>query len=159
MRTGVILALIAACGGTDAPADVAGDYAVNTTNRMNGCMFDNWTEGNSTSNIPVTLAQSGSDVTASIQGAIGGYVEAIAGTRTFTGDVSGSHVLAELHGQRSATKDNCTYTVLVTMSANLSGDTLSGTLTYTALTNQDPTCGYLQTCESVQDFNGLRPPR
>ena len=64
-----MLALCLAVGC--APADVAGDYTVNVRNGPNECGFDNWTEGDTASSIPVEITQLDSDVTIDVMGATG----------------------------------------------------------------------------------------
>lgn len=46
--------MMALLGGCE-PANVAGNYSVNVTNRENGCGFQNWTVGDTASNIAFTI--------------------------------------------------------------------------------------------------------
>jgi len=150
--------LAAACGNSSTPANVAGSYTVAVTNEGNGCNFQNWQSGNTASNIPVTVTQSGANATAVVGGAAGAYMTAVLGSNAFSGPVNGAQVDLTLYGTRSASQGNCAYTVNATMLATSMGDFLSGTITYTAATNGSPDCGALQGCQSIQDFNGTRPP-
>jgi hypothetical protein len=154
----VVLAL-AAC--SDDPVNVAGDYSVNITNGANGCNLQNWTVGDSSTGIPVTITQgtNKADATAVINGATGVYVNAVIGGMAFQGNVDGADLDAVLHGTRAYTMGGCTYTFTVDLSSSLNKDTLSGQLTYTPATNHGADCGILETCSSVQQFNGLRAPK
>jgi hypothetical protein len=86
------------------------------------------------------------------------WLDAVFGTHVFVGDVSGRRVEMTLHGSRMTTTATCTFSADATLEATLTGDVLDGTITYTAVTNHDPSCGYLETCESVARLNGARPP-
>jgi len=154
-----LAALAAGCGGGD-PADVAGDYTIALTNRENGCAFANWTVDSTASNIPVVVTQGEdrSQATAVVNGAAGLYLDVLLGSRTYTGDVDGSHLDLILYGTNSATQGNCTYTVNSEIDAVLRGDVLEGDILYHASTNGSPDCGALENCTSRQEFNGTRPP-
>ncbi len=141
-----------------APADVAGNYTVATTNEANDCNISGWTDGATQSGIPVVVTQSGGSVTLDVQGLWGAGLTATVGRSTFTGNVGGSHVQADLIGTNSGRQGNCTYTYTLELDADLSGDTLQGQLVYRPMTNHDPDCGVLDTCANVQRFNGTRPP-
>lgn len=162
MRTGVcsiLLALLAACGSD--PADVAGEYSISLTSRDNGCNFDNWMEGDTATNIPITMTQSSEDpsmATAVVNGAAGLYLDVLLGSRTYTGEVDGSSMELTLFGETSGMEGNCTFTVNSTIDASLDGDVLSGELRYEKATNGNPDCAGSEGCVSRQDFNGTRPP-
>jgi len=159
MRTPLI-ALIAALAGCsdDLPVDVAGTYAMNITNGDNGCELQNWTEGESSTGIPVVVVQNGADATARIDGVVGAYVELVLGSREFDGRVSGNAFDAELFGTRQGTQGGCAFTMNAELDSSLARDTLTGTISYIPKTNDHPDCGLLQTCRSVQMMNGLRAP-
>ncbi len=146
---------------SSSPANVAGDYSVNITNGANGCNLQNWTEGSSNTGIPVSVTQTAGSAKASvvITGATGVYVNAVIGGMTFDSSVDGNNLDGLLHGTRAYTMGGCTYTFTVDLASSLSADTLSGTLTYIPATNHGTDCGVLETCTSVQQFNGLRPPK
>jgi hypothetical protein len=146
------------CGESD-PADVAGEYTIAVTSRENGCNFANWMEGNTSSNIPVTITQEGSDATATVNGLTGGFLDLILGSRIYTGGVGSDNMLLTLFGTTTANEGNCTYTVNSIMDANISGDVLTGEIRYEAATNGNPDCAALEGCVSRQDFNGTRPPQ
>ena len=158
IRVGLVttVLLAAACGS---PANVAGNFSVNLTNKDNGCNFTNWTVGNMTTGVPVTITQSGGNVTATITGPAGLYVGAVLGSATFTGTVSGDTLDLILYGTHSATMGNCTYTVNAELKGTITGDVLDGTIDYKSATNGSPDCGAVQGCTSEQAFNGTRPPQ
>ncbi len=151
------LVAIAAAGCGSDPVNVEGTYAINVANRANGCEFDNW-DGNTASNIPVTMTQDGSSATASVGGLTGGYLDLILGGHDFIGTVDGDQLELTLIGERSGTQGNCAYTFDAVLDAELHGDLLEGVIRYEARTNGQPDCGTLTGCVSVQDLNGARPP-
>jgi hypothetical protein len=162
MRTmaALLLALLlplAACGGS--PADVAGSYTVAVTNGANGCNAPNWTVGNMTAGIPVTIAQDGSNATATIEGLTGTFVMAALGSRVFAGDVGGHSLDLELIGTAPQTSgSSCEFTYNAILDGEIDGDVITGTITYTAVSDDLPDCEAQVGCESVQSFNGTRPP-
>ena len=147
------------CSCDTSPVDMAGSYTLAITNHENGCGFQNWVEGESSSNVPLTITQSGNDLTAILEGATGVWVDAILGEKTFTGTASGHDLEVVLHGTRALSQGGCTYTVIATARAELSGDMLTGSIGYTPATNGSPDCGALEGCVSTQAFNGTRPPQ
>jgi hypothetical protein len=153
----VLAVPLASCDG--GPVDAAGTYALALTNRDNGCGFQSWTVGESSTNVPLTVTQSGEAATALIEGAAGAWVELILGSRAFTGTVHGHTLDLDLHGTRAGSQAGCTYTVVAHAHATLTGDVLAGTIDYTTATNGSPDCGALEGCVSSQDFNGTRPPQ
>lgn len=161
MRTSLlalgVIATLAGCSD-DPPADVAGMYAMNITNGDNGCELDNWVEGESSTGIPVNVVQNGSTATATIEGGVGVYLDVVFGNRTFDGKVTGNAFDAELFGIRQGTQGNCSFTFNAQLDSSLTGDTLTGTISYVPKTNDHPDCGLLQTCRSIQNMNGLRAP-
>jgi hypothetical protein len=140
-----------------APVNAAGNWSVNLTNGANGCSFANWTPGETTSALPVTITQSGSDVTAEVTGLSGGLVEAAFGGRRFVGNVSGDRIDARLTG-RGGIMGGCAYTLVGDLSASVSGDTMTGQVVWSYDANSSADCGAMATCESVQAMNGSRPP-
>ena len=153
----VVLAFAPACGGE--PADVEGEYSMQITNRENGCEFDDWEEDATTQNVPITVEQDGSEVTAYIDGLVGGFVELVLGSRAFEGAVSGDTISLDLYGTRSLSEGNCTYTINATVTGTLSGNSLSGFIDYSPASNDNPDCESIEGCVSTQEFSGSRPPR
>jgi hypothetical protein len=152
----VVLAAVAC--GSDEPADVAGNYTLALTNGDNSCGFDGWTAGAITTNVPLTITQADAQVTATVGGVAGAYVELVLGARVFTGEVDGAHLDLVLYGSRSATEGNCTFTINAEVEADLDGDLLEGEIRYRPATNGNPDCAPLDGCANVQAFNGTRPP-
>lgn len=149
------LALLASCGSD--PVNVAGNYTINLTNGPNGCMLSSWTEGDTATGVPVSITQDGANVTVTVTGLAGAYLDAVIGGHVFTGTVSGSHVDARLTGRPGA-MGSCAYTQIVELDADLDGDVLTGSLRWFAQTNGLPECGMYNTCENTQQLNGTRPP-
>jgi hypothetical protein len=163
-RLGLLVAAVAfGCGGSEdfesAPIDVAGVYSVNVTNKVNGCGFPNWKEGEQTTGIELTMMQDGTSVTGAIGGGVGALVQLLLGASTFSGTLSGDQVTATNFGTKSATQNGCTYTTNMVMTGTLTGDALQGVLEYTPQTNGSPDCGVLNECTSLQEFSGARPPK
>jgi hypothetical protein len=154
-----LLLATVACAACGSDANVAGTYTVASTNRDNGCMFQNWTVGAMSTGIGVEITQSGSNVTASITGGAGLVFDAVLGGHAYTGSVSGSDISLELFGTRSMAKGNCTFTYNSTIDATSHGDAIEGRIEYTPATNGNPDCATINGCVSFQDFNGTRPPR
>lgn len=161
-RTAWATALMAAvltlgCGGSD-PADVAGSYTISITNGANGCALANWTEGNTSSGIAVTITQDGESVQAAVGGVAGGVLNVVLGSATFTGDVDGHDVGLSIVGTVARNQGNCAYTYDALLDGTSADDFLSGTIEYRARTNGGTDCGTLTGCVSTQQFNGTRPP-
>jgi hypothetical protein len=146
------------CGSSDTtPADVSGTYAVNITNDASTCSFD-WNQGEMNTNIPIVITQDGKNATADVQGLAAVALALRLGTAQFKGTVSGNSVNLVAYGTTALHDGNCTYTLNGTIAATLSGDTLTGTVTYAPATNGNPDCASVK-CAAVQRFNGSRPPR
>lgn len=153
----VLGGFMAACGSD---ADVAGTYSVAVTNRDNGCMFANWTAGETAANIPVVITQRESDVTLSINGVAGVLLVGLLGAdgNTYAGEVDGSDIDVESFGTRSQSSGNCTFTYNSRITGELDGDALSGRIEYRSADNGNPDCSTISGCLTYQDFNGTRPP-
>lgn len=152
---------LVACGSdsSPAPSDFSGNYSVAITNGQNGCGFSNWTVGNKSNGTPVTITQNGTSASADVGGVAQAYYDVILGAHVFQGSVSGSQLSAIIHGKNSFKKGNCTYQVTANLGATLSGDSISGTISYSTTTNGDPDCSTLENCSSTQSFAGSRPPQ
>jgi hypothetical protein len=157
MKRLILLAIFAACGSSN-PVNVAGDYVVAGTYEANGCNINGWTQGNTFTGVQVTITQSGSQATAIVMGGAGFLIGALIGTNAFSGSVDGDVVHLAAIGTRPQTSGNCAYTYNAIIDATLTGNALEGTLTYTALTNNNPDCATIQGCQSIQNFSGSRPP-
>jgi hypothetical protein len=152
----VLAALSAACSGST-PTNFAGTYTVTVVDNANQCGFANWTAGNSTAGIPVTFTQDGTHAQLNVQGLVGTYLALVVGTSSFQGNVSGNTFTSEYIGAKSTAQGTCSYTVNVGVSATLdTNNVLSGTITYTPVTNADLSCGPLNACANTQTVSGTR---
>ncbi len=156
-RTIGFLAFALACGGST-PVDFAGMYTVTVVNgATNPCNLANWTAGSSNGNIPVTVTQDNTTAQFAVGGVAGLYLDLVIQTSSFSGTVMSDTFTATYLGTKPLTQQTCTYMIDLALSATLTSDTnLGGTLTYTATTNGDPTCGALNTCSQVQTLVGVR---
>lgn len=148
--------LVAAC----APADVSGTYTGALTNRDNGCMFMNYTAGDTTSGITMVVTQSGGSVSLDVQGIAGIFLAAITGSGApLVGSVAGNGFVASKNGTAGQTVDGCAFTTDVEARGALNGNALEGTVTYRYRTNNAASCGFRSSCTTVQQFAFTRPPR
>jgi hypothetical protein len=106
----------------------------------------------------VTVTQSGSDVTLTVNGLAQFFISGQFGTNVFTGSVDGDSVDLTVQGTMKKTVQACEYTFNGEIEATLDGDTLSGELRYRAATNGNADCGTRENCVSVQAFNATRAP-
>lgn len=147
--------LVAVGCGSD--ANVEGNWTMAVTSRDNGCNFANWVVGNQASGIPVQIGQEGSDVTATITGAVGGLVSLWIGSNVFTGKIDGDSLDLELYG-RAMQSGNCSFSYNAILTGDVNGDTMTGRIDYVGKTNNNPDCAAIEGCVSFQEFNGTRPP-
>jgi len=157
MRRFISFAFVAAAACTST-ANVAGDYTVAVTNRDNGCGFAGWTVGAQTTNVQVTITQSGNGITGIVMGGGGFILDAVIGTHTFAGTVSGDKIDMKATGSKTNMQGNCTYTVNGDITGVSSGDVLMGSIDYTGQGNGMTDCAGITGCLSFQDYNGTRPP-
>lgn len=141
------------------PVDAAGSYTISLTSRQNGCEFENWMEGSTSAGIPLEITQEDDLADASVGGVAAAYLDLVLGSHVFSGEVSGRHLELVLSGTRETQSQGCAFFVSTLMDAQLRGDLLEGQLIYTVNDNGSPDCQALQGCETVQDFNGTRPPQ
>ena len=74
------------------------------------------------------------------------------------GTAVGGQVDLTRYGTTPFNEGDCTYTLTATISAEVDGDVIQGSIRYTAATNDNPDCAALEGCVSRQAFNGTRPP-
>lgn len=163
MRLGktFLLGVFCAACGSGAPTNFAGTYTVTVIDGTNDCQFNDWKQGNASTNITATITQ---DVgTAQLvfpsSTLLGTFLILYLGSNSFSGTVTGDNFTANLLGTKSTTVQgtNCTYAVNMHLEVTLdSQNNLSGTLTYTPSTNGDPSCGVLNTCTNSQTVTGAR---
>jgi hypothetical protein len=149
--------VLAACGGD--PVNAEGTYTVSVTNRDNGCNFQNWTAGDSATNIQVVVNQEGTTANADVMGATRVYLDLILGAHVYNGTVDGADLNLSVAGTRSTTMGNCTLTIDSELLATLDGDVLTGRLNYSWHGNGNTDCAPYDGCVSYQAMNGTRPPQ
>lgn len=153
----LLVGLVAGCGGDTVNAE--GQYTINVTNKDNGCNFQNWTVGDSATNIGVTINQQGTSANADVMGVTRGYLDLVLGSHIFNGTVDGSDLDLKIAGTRSGTQGNCTLTIDAEMLATLNGDVLTGRINYHYRGNGNTDCAPYDGCTSFQEMNGTRPPQ
>lgn len=159
MKT-LALPLVLACAacGSDADVNVEGNYSVATTNGENGCAIAGWNVGDQATNIPVTIRQEGSAVTAEVGGPAAIGLGLLVGSSVFEGTVDGSRLELEILGTNNFRTGDCNYTYDARLTATLTGDALVGGIDYVANAADHPSCASIASCVTSQDFNGTRPP-
>nr|PZN28841.1 MAG: hypothetical protein DIU78_01640 [Pseudomonadota bacterium] len=140
------------------PADVSGSYSLNVTNGDNDCGVENWTEGESSTNIPFEITQEGAEIQGTIGGAAAIIVALVTGSIEFEGTVTGNSFELTNYGTISHVEDGCGYTYNVRATGTLTGHSIAGTIVTERSPNDDPDCAYLA-CRNFQEFSGSRPPR
>lgn len=158
IATAALLAAVAGCTTSESePAGaLAGSYLIAVENASNGCNLTNWTEGERTSGIGFELLQDGDSLHGVVGGATGVWLDTVIGGRDFYGYGSGDRLTMSLEGTRVNSVAGCTWTVDVDLAARVTGNTLTGTLTYRPITNAAPTCASIEGCSNRQDIDGLR---
>jgi hypothetical protein len=152
----LVLGILGGCSSD--PVDAEGQWTVSVTNRTDDCNIG-WNEGQSSTGVGVAITQSGESVNVDVMGLGGGILDAfLGGDDIFTGDVDGDRVQATREGTRANNSGNCTYTYNATFTADISGDTMNGSISYRPADNGNSDCAAIQ-CENVQDFSGNRPPQ
>jgi hypothetical protein len=159
-RKTLILVLLALGCGSESPADVAGTYTLSLTVRQNECGILGGSVGDTSSGVEIVVAQpgAGSDVTGQVQGVAGLALALAMGSDTFTGKMAGNSLDMSISGTMAGSNGTCAFTRNAHLDAKLSGDVLTGTVTYTFATNKTADCGTRDTCQDIQAFNGTRPP-
>jgi hypothetical protein len=147
---------VGACGSTS--VDVSGLYSGPVTNGANSCPGA-WVTGQ-TSDASAMIAQTGTNVSIQVQGAAGVLLQLGFGTNAFSGTVSGGHIDALIIGSQQATAGGCQYTFNGNLSANVSGDALTGSITYTPKTNDNADCTTMSItgCSRAQSFTMTKVP-
>lgn len=138
--------------------DAEGTWTVSVTNREDDCNIG-WQVNQSSSNVEVSITQNGEAVIIDVTGIGGGVLDLfLGGNDVFSGDVAGPHITAVREGTRANTMGNCTYTYNATLEAHVTGDTMTGSITYRPATNGNSDCAAVE-CANRQDFSGNRPPQ
>jgi hypothetical protein len=144
--------------GYDATANVAGTYTLALTIQKNECGILANAVGTSSTGVTVVVTQDGSNVTAKEQGAGALGLTLITGSDTFTGKVSGNSFDLSISGTVPGSSGTCGFTRDARLDGTVTGDLLTGSVTYTYATNKTADCGIRDTCQDVQLINGTGPP-
>lgn len=154
----VLVLLASACGSDKfvGATDVSGAYSGPVTNGANSCPGA-WVTGQS-SDANVNVVQTNADVSVQVQGAAGLLLQLGFGTNAFTGSVTGNHIDALIIGSAQAMAGGCTYTFNGNLTADLAGDTLTGSIAYTPKTNGNADCNAMSVtgCSRSQSFTMTR---
>ncbi len=143
---------------SEPPVDVSGEYVVSLTNAASNCATVDWMEGQMTTGVMFTIRQNGTAVTAEAGGDAAVYFVLLTGSNKFAGSVHGNAFTLIDHGPAVAQSGDCMYTLDAIVEGTLEGDTITGTLTYSPVVDDDPACGQYA-CAAVQDYTGVRPAR
>jgi hypothetical protein len=147
-------------GGTGSvpDANVDGVYTVHVTNGENTCStVMDWMEGAQTRDIPLTIVQDGTALTGTVGGLMGVYLVLVIGKAEGEGEVNGDHFTITIYGNKAYTQGNCTLTLNATLDGTVTGDAISGSVTYRPAISTNPDCAPYD-CEAAQAFSGSRPP-
>ena len=140
------------------PADVGGEYLVAITNGTNTCStVSGWTEGQQSTDIPVTLVQDGTMLTGEAGGLAALTVVLLTGENSFVGEIHGNEFSLTNYGTKASTAGNCTYTVNAVISGTVHGNSIEGTITYKPAISDNPDCAPYD-CQADQAYSGSRPP-
>jgi len=130
------------------------------TNGSNGCVFADWREGEVNMNIPLVIEQAATDddVVARVEGIPGLLLIGAHGSNQYAGKAEGSELVMSIEGTIPGSTGNCSFTWSNDATATLQEDYLAGKIVYSRAHNGNSDCVPL-TCQTVQHFNGTRPPR
>ena len=155
----LVLSAAIGCGDDPPPpADVHGNYTLTVTNGPSTCPLPNWNQGAVTPNIPFTVTQNGSGVSADVGGLGAIFLNAYCGNAHLEGSVTGSDMDLSLAGTRGLTSGSCAFTIDAHLVATLQNDAISGSISYAPNTNSSADCAAVRTCAARMNFNGTRPP-
>lgn len=161
MRPVALLLVMSACDAVfldeRADVDAAGTYTLTVTAGANGCMFENWRQGE-TSVLEVMVMQERRNVTATVGGVAGLIVQGVTGQNLFTGTVDEDTLSLGIVGTQVHTMLDCMMTIDYELSATLDGDVLVGELRSRAIPlAQTAACAPRVGCTSLQSLLGMRP--
>jgi hypothetical protein len=158
-RLALTLVLCTCACSSETPADVAGTYTLSLTVQQNQCGILANATGDSSSGVQLVVTQTGSQVSAQVQGVAGIALALVMGSDTFQGTVSGNTLDLTISGTLAGSNGTCAYTRNARLVADVSGDVITGSVTYSFATNKTADCGIRDTCQDIQKFNGTRPPK
>jgi len=153
------LSAASGCGSDDPPppADVHGSYTLTVTNGPSTCPLPGWTVDAETPNIPFTVIQNGSSVSANVGGLGAAFLNLYCGNAHLEGSVVGPDMNLHLAGTQPLSSGSCAFTIDANLVATLQGDDLTGSISYTPNTNTSADCAAVRSCTARMDFNGTRP--
>lgn len=144
-----VVVVLSGCGD-DPPADVDGAYTVDVSNDDDGCELSI-----PTGSTDLTLSQDaddGSILTVEVDGTpLAPFLGITIGGTTFNGTLSGTAFSVTRSGSVRQ-EGGCTYHVNAQIDGVVSGDTMSGTITYEGVTNDAADCVLVDDCTSTQSF-------
>ena len=155
------MGLSLSCGSSDggSSVDFTGTFSGTSTNGASTCP-GSWNMGQMGEGA-VNLVQSGDDVQLQAQGGTAAIFAVVFGTAGFSGKASGSHLDAVVVGSIPNMTGDCSYTWKGAISANLTGDVLKGTLTYSPNITGGTECETQKVtgCTRLTDFSFTRPAK
>lgn len=147
-------------GSTCTSLSAEGEWITLLTAADNGCDFADWTEGSS-AEVRATITGMNEDVRVRVDGIAGALISlGFGGEPEFLGQIRGDLLETTFFGTRSVTEEGgCAYSVRATLRAQVRGDTLEGSVSYTTPTNEHPSCApFRATCVTVQRLSAVRAP-
>jgi hypothetical protein len=156
----VAFGLLLGCGGEEEfTVDVSGEYSVSLSHGTTTCDIPDWSQREDYLGVPFSITQDDNQLHATITGVEGAAVAwLLLGTAEFDGTVKQTSLTLTNYGTISHTMGSCSFTYMATIDGKLTGDAISGTITYAPNTNGSPDCVAIK-CEAVQNFSGSRPPK
>jgi hypothetical protein len=140
-----------------APIDATGEYTGAVTNGASTCP-GTWTNGQMAA-VNVTVSQTDDGhISLRLTGLAAVWIDLTVGNDSFNGGIDGPHIDAILVGSKVQTEmaSGCSYTMAGNLSADLSGDTMTGTVIYTPQIDDATGCAALATCSQQQTFTLTR---
>jgi hypothetical protein len=142
------------------PERVDGEWITLLTAADNGCGFEDWMEGSS-AEARATILETDGEVRVRVDGIAGAIIAlGFGGEPVFVGGVDGDLIQATFFGTRSFVEEGgCAYSVRAVLRAQVRGDTLEGSVSYTTPTNGHPSCAeFRAACVTVQRLSAVRAP-
>lgn len=142
--------------------DFTGEYTLTVTNDVNGCGFDEWREGESNDGFPLSIAQDGDELRGTLEGTWAIAADILLGNHSATGTANGNSMEMRLQGSRHLQiRGGCQdFVVDAIMEGTLDRDYLEGVTAYRVVeTDESSSCEGMTGCETLQLFNGTRPPQ
>ena len=145
---------VAACGGSSSVAptvNASGSYTGTVSNLSNTCPEVTASDPNPVPLMATVTQTDTANITLNVEGGLGLFLAAALGTRSITGTVSGSHIEAVLIGTTTLTEFGCSHGWQGNLSADVNGNTMSGSIVYTPQ-NMSGSCAMFMQCVRQQTF-------